>query len=602
MIHRFAAEAVDLGPDGTVRSRHQARGILREGLLVGLAMFGLLWLVGWSYRAVYVPRVDDVTALADGLLLVPGARWEDWFTDGHSHFFDAYPEWPRGITAFARPAFQFLIYLAHFLFGREWSSYLALNYIGIAAVAAVAFAIARRVLRLDFGVALVAAALVLLSPSVLGESIWQLGFASEPLASALVGGAFLALVTRKHAACSALLLVALFTKETTAWAPVAAAISALAQPLAGVSLRRRIVIAAGMLLPLVFWFAFRSTFYGGIGGTYATASYSPFLAFLQLTFRKLIHFDHLFITEDVGMTGGSWSNVDRLFRISMAALLTSLFLWWAICTLRELVSQAMAAIRERQWPAVGARRLVTLWAAAGLALYVVLPVYNPVYATSAVMFAWPAVVAEIWQQRRILRVSVAACLPLSLMQMIRFLIGISLPPLHPYMVENYRAAAEMDRLLRDTPAGVRQIFVVSSARSVAPANPASLQAFLGLRTQIIHLIDVDWNCDAEADRVTFDYKIDNSAVTLSAGLPDCATFEFGYSNIGKAQVSGTRLRRDDLAEYELPEVHPAKRNHPWESEFFLGRRIIAEVHPRGPARFVIERGGTEGGLAWFDTP
>src|SRR5690348_14163393 len=111
MRHRFAAEVVDIRADDTAtqgggRDR-PAGGLLREGLLVAVPVFSLLWLVGWSYRGVYVPRVDDVTAFADGLLLVPGARWEDWFTEGHSHFFDAYPEWPRGITAFARPAFQF---------------------------------------------------------------------------------------------------------------------------------------------------------------------------------------------------------------------------------------------------------------------------------------------------------------------------------------------------------------------------------------------------------------------------------------------------------------------------------------------------------------
>lgn len=606
MRHRFAAEAVDLGPDDAVtqgaRPGHQARGILREGLLVALAIFGLLWLVGWSYREVYVARVDDVTALADGLLLVPGARWEDWFTEGHSHFFDAYPEWPRGITAFARPAFQFLIYLAHFLFGRDWSSYLALNYLGIAMVAAVAFAIARSALRLGAGAALVAAALVFLSPSVLQNSIWQVGFASEPLAGALVGGAFLALVARKHTACSALLLVALFTKETAAWAPVAAAMSVLVQPPAGANLRRRFVIAGGMLLPLVLWLAFRFAFYGGIRGTYATAPYSPFLGFLQLTFRKIIHFDHLFISEDVGVTGGSWPIIDRLFRISVAGLLALLFFWWAIRALRELTPRFMAGMSERQWPAVDARWLVTLWALTGLALYVILPVSNPVYATSAVMFAWPAVVAEIWQGRSVLRAALAVCLPLSLMQMAHFLVGISLPPLHPYMVENYRAAAEMDTLLRDTPAGIRQIFVVSSARSVAPANPAYLQPFLGVGAQIVHLIDVDWNCEAEGDHVTFYYARADSVVTLSASLPECAAFEFGYADAGKNALSGTRIRRDDLVQYELPEAHPVERNHPWEPELFLGRRVVAQVHLRVPARFVIERGGSEGGLAWFDTP
>ena len=95
-------------------------------------MFALLWLLNLRYRQVYVPRLDDVTALADALLMLPDAHWQDWFTQGHSHFFDAYPEWRWGLSAFARPVFQCTIYLAHFLFGHNWASYLAINYLSVA--------------------------------------------------------------------------------------------------------------------------------------------------------------------------------------------------------------------------------------------------------------------------------------------------------------------------------------------------------------------------------------------------------------------------------------------------------------------------------------
>src|SRR5262249_4136985 len=235
-------------------------------------------------------------------------------------------------------------------------------------------------------------------------------------------------------------------------------------------------------------------------------------------------------------------------------------------TLRELTPRFIGTMSERHWPAVDAYRLATLWAVTGLALYLALPVSNPVYATSAVMFVWPAVVAEAWRERGALRTTLAGCLPLSLMQMAHFLMGISLPPLQPYMIENYRAATEMDTLLRGTPTNIRQIFMISSARSLAPANPTYLQAFLGLRAQSVHLIDVDWNCEAEGDRVAFDYTLANSVVTVSASLPECATFEFGYAEVGRAALSGTRIRRDESVEYEIPEIQPVERNHPWESE------------------------------------
>src|SRR6478735_6497793 len=95
----------------------------RSALLLGFAIFGMLWIVHIPLRGIYVPNGDDINNLASSLLLAPGARWEDWFTRGYSHFFDLYPEWPKHGTEFSRPAFQLLIYLAHFVFGRDWASY-----------------------------------------------------------------------------------------------------------------------------------------------------------------------------------------------------------------------------------------------------------------------------------------------------------------------------------------------------------------------------------------------------------------------------------------------------------------------------------------------
>src|SRR5215470_15882518 len=99
-------------------------------LLCG-AVFALLWFVNLPYRQIYEPRGGDVTTLVDGLLLMPGAHWQDWFTQGYSHFFGPYPEWLRHETAFARPASQFAIYVAHFILGRNWASYLAINYLAV---------------------------------------------------------------------------------------------------------------------------------------------------------------------------------------------------------------------------------------------------------------------------------------------------------------------------------------------------------------------------------------------------------------------------------------------------------------------------------------
>ena len=149
----------------------------RSAVLLGFAIFVLLWLLYTPYREIYVPNADDIPALADGLLLAPGAHWPDWFTRGYSNFWDAYPERPGGDTGFTRPAFQFLIYLAHFALGRDWESYSLINCFAVAGMAAVAFQIAQAALRLRTGLSLLAAMLVVLSPPVLKCWLFGLAFA-----------------------------------------------------------------------------------------------------------------------------------------------------------------------------------------------------------------------------------------------------------------------------------------------------------------------------------------------------------------------------------------------------------------------------------------
>src|SRR5215472_2338519 len=228
----------DLTLDTRISSTPRSRNTVWVALLLVLTILGLLWLVNMPFRRTYQANDNDVTALVDGLLLLPDARWEDWFTQGHSHFFDSYPEWPWDLTPYARPVFQLLIYLAHFVFDRDWPSYLTINYLAIGGVAAVAFAIARSPLGLGIGASILAAALAIISPAVLEFSIWELGFASESLVCVFAGCAFLALVSRRDVLCGSLLLVALFTKETAVWTPFAAALTVLLRSGQGESLRR----------------------------------------------------------------------------------------------------------------------------------------------------------------------------------------------------------------------------------------------------------------------------------------------------------------------------------------------------------------------------
>ena len=569
-----------------------------SALLLGLVVCGLLWFLNLPYRQVYQPNHDDVSALADGLLLRQGAHWLDWFTRGHSDFFDAYPEWPLHETAFARPAFQFLIYLAHFVFGRDWASYLALNYVAMGGVAAMAFAIARAALGLGNGASVCAAALVLLSTPVLVFSIGEVGAASECMAAALVGGAFFALRARRDSFGFALLLIALFTKETALWAPIAAALTALFRK-GDDAPRHRALVALAMLGPLALWLGYRLAVFGGVGGTYATTQYAPLLSFLELSGRKLVHLPHLFMAQDDLVVGESHGLAERALWIAVYLVVFLLLIRWVLSGLRAAIEALGGAVRRRARLSVDDVALVTLWAALGLAFYFALALSNPRYATSAVMFVWPVVTAEVMRRRSMpLRMSLVVCLLLSLVGASRFLWASNPPSEGSDAGRFFRAAATLNTALQQVPPGIEDVFVVSAGGFV-PVHPDYVRSLLGTRARLIRLVDISWECNAGEAIVAVNHRIVDGMITLDLTLPDCASrFFFAFSSTRAATLFNGRLPRGDSISYELPSGEAAANVEPASAV----RRLVAHVRAPGPARFIIEHGAPSGGLAWFDTP
>jgi hypothetical protein len=570
---------------------------------LGLAVFGLLWLLNTPYRQVYVPRMDDVTALADGLLLRPGAHWQDWFTRGHLYFFDAYPEWPHHETAFARPAFQFLIYLAHFVFRDHWTSYLAINYLGIAGVAAVAFAIGRTALGLSAGASAIAALLAAASPAVLESSIWEVGWASESLASVLVGCCFLALVARRNLLCLVFLMTALLTKETAVWAPFAAALTALLQHELAPAPRRRWLVAVSMLLPFMMWLALRFAFFGGIGGTYATAGYAPLSDFLARVGWKLSHVQHLFITQlPPFLEGGGPAILNLPIRIGSGLLVLILLAIWVFNDGRVIWSLAIAGIGNRKWPTAEPALLVTVWAVAGLVFYFALTITSATHAALGVMFAWPVVVSAVLRLRSVaFWLGLPACFVLSVTQVSHFLVETNLPAGLEHVVHDFRKLAAMNSSLRQVPAEIQQVYVIS-AEGLVPANPDDIQGFLGMKAELIRLVDMTWSCSDKEIAVSLDRESVGGVVTLSMALPACARFEFFYSGVDSTFLVDNRIRRSDTITYELPEAAIVDRAGLLNPELEPGRRMIAHIRPRRRSRFIVEHGGPDGGLAWFDIP
>jgi len=561
--------------------------------LVGFAFFGLLSIVSILRRQVYLPNKFDIPALADGLLLAPGAHWQDWFTRGYTHFWDVYPEWPQGVTGFMSPAFQFVIYLVHFALGRDWASYQVISSLAAAGMAAVAFLIARTALGLRTGPSLLAVSLVVLSPPFLQTWLFGLANAHDPLATIFVAGAFLAAIARRDFLCFMLLCLAVLTKENAVCAPVAAAITIMLRPKPEESLGRQGLIAAAMLLPIAMWLGLRFAFFGGIGGTYATAGYTPLADFLTLTFQKLTHIDTLLVAQDSLGTAGRLALLDRPIKIGTRLLIYTLLFLLPLRILPETVTRLRDAVYERRLPTVDATFLVVLWAAIPLAFFFAIPLQAERYATSVAVFAWPALVAEVERRRKaIIWLTLAVC---GVMSLTRSLYATVEWIANPFLQERFGA---INAALRQLPAATRQVYILS-AGGLQGANPEYVRLVLGVSAEIVRVVDINWKCDQSSDLVVFDHSVTDGVVNLTATLPACADFGFFNSGIEENALVNGRLYRNDAISYELPEAHPIKPT-PW-TNLYLGRKMTVHVRPNGHARFIIEH-GSPGGIAWFDTP
>jgi hypothetical protein len=581
----------------TQRTAHRQRGW--GALLLGLGIFGLLWVIYIPYRGSYLPNRFDIPVLADGLLLAPGARWQDWFTRGYSHFWDPYPEWPQGLTGFTRPAFQFMIYLLHFVFGRDWASYQVIDYFATAGMGAVAFYIAQTVLGLRARTSLLVTALVVVSPPVV-QSLWSgLAFAVEPIATLLVAGAFLAAVGRRDFLCLILLVLALLMKENTVWAPLAAAITIMLRSKLHEPVHRRAFAAAAMFFPIAMWLGLRFTFFGGIGGTYATTGYSPLTDFLYQTFHKLTHMHDLLVTFAAHydfVADGHSALFDRTIKIGTALLIYALLSLWALRILPETMNHLRYAVHEKRWPIVGHTFLVTLWATIALAFHLALPLSQQRYATSLVLFTWPALVAEVERRRKSsiwLGLAAVCCVASLTLSSYVFLEYVEPVP-NPSMAD----------ALRQAPTKTRQLYVLPFAgeNNLPGPNPEYLRPVLGVSAEIVRVADIDWNCKSSSDSISFEHSMTIDVVHLTVTLPACAQFGFTYSQFdGTALVDG-RLYRNETMSYELPEAYPIRPSKWWSRPpFYLGRRITVHVRPNGPARFIIQQGGPDG-IASFDVP
>ena len=246
-------------------------GRIAEALVVGAACFAVLLVIFIPVVAGYVPQGDEYALIVESTPYVQPVDWSRWFASGYSEYFRPMPEWTDPFSDFLRPFGNLAYFINYTLWHDRWSAYLYLNYAVLAMGATLAFWFSRRHLACPLPLAASAALWVAFNPAVCQVVLWP-SFVLEPLAAALAFGAFLFVVRGRPWLAMVAVIMALFTKETTVFAPVAAAITLLmVRRGAHGGLRSTDWLAAGILglAPLALWIGARYLAFDSMGGTYA---------------------------------------------------------------------------------------------------------------------------------------------------------------------------------------------------------------------------------------------------------------------------------------------------------------------------------------------
>jgi hypothetical protein len=167
-----------------------------------------------------------------------------------------YDDWFSPVTNFLKPAMNAIIFAMHALFGNHYNLYFLTFFVEIIAGAVLLRTAAIRTGSTP-GAATVVGLLFLINPAIVHDGLVNISFQNDFLAGFFVLATFYVLLREWYAATLALLLIAVFTKESTWFAPIAASMG-------WALLYRNRILAAGLLAPLPAVFALRSIDFGGV--------------------------------------------------------------------------------------------------------------------------------------------------------------------------------------------------------------------------------------------------------------------------------------------------------------------------------------------------
>jgi len=258
-VQTLSTSEVFLQPGDTPHARRETAAAMLAGLLVLLGIYSYFWVR--LYNGYLLVRDDPGNI---GGTMAAGLR--GWLTRGMAGYYHVYPEWPQpAFSNFYRPVWNLIIYVEQTVFGQHyWAWFLA--FCAIQYLGTLLFLRALRLLAVPSRPALLFAILFLFDPAFLNLGFIYPGYQFDVFVSLLLLAAFCLLLEYRYGFALALIVAAVFTKETAIFAPVAASVTVFIQ-------KRDAKWSLAMFLPLVAWVMARwLAFHAVIGGTFESPS------------------------------------------------------------------------------------------------------------------------------------------------------------------------------------------------------------------------------------------------------------------------------------------------------------------------------------------
>jgi hypothetical protein len=504
----------------------------------------------------YLLRGDD-PAFISASLESPAS----WFTQGYLNYFNVYPEWgTRNTTPLLKPVTNAIGYLNYWLFG---SSY-ALHFATFFLVQFFGLLVFVRILR-ELAIPPLPSAgmslLFLFNPAFMNVGLLCLPCQFDVLAGVFALAAFLAAWLARYGLALLLLSLAVFTKESAVYAPVAAAACLMIW-------RRPMNISALMILPLALWAAARFLAYGDVLDTGSAAPLGDIAAGLSVWPTGLVPF--AFIDQLASSLPYGRSEI-----LATIFLIANVGLWVLLCR------AAMDTVRQRMKTSQGAQLTAGLlvWTLGALS-FGVLAGYNSRYGGSiypllylllSALFFSPDHRASRWVVASVLFVFSAAT-AVQNARIVRFAFA-------------WESVIAFERALHDTleslPQNGQTVYVINAPSGVASA-PRHLSRAWSLDLNLV-IVNQFSGCTMSADPGSTRF-LDSGSDLLSVRIPDCAAFNFPNARLDVlGSGTGLALERDGVGTYNFSAGKPGSGP----DSVDWGRTLTFQIETKGADPIVV---------------